>query len=103
MRERAIYIRAKAMQLSVIDRKGLIREAYRIAGITKGECRTIFLDWALSLPPHVPSREAITHLLEEYGGQSEHPMTEVLQEGLETPPTARRRGGRSARVGTAET
>jgi len=32
------------------DPKGLIYEAYRIDGITKPECRTIFLDWALSLP-----------------------------------------------------
>ena len=32
------------------DPKGLIREAYSIDGITKAECRSIFLDWALSLP-----------------------------------------------------
>ena len=32
------------------DPKGLIFEAYRIDGITLPECRTIFLDWALSLP-----------------------------------------------------
>ena len=32
------------------DHKGLIREAYRIDGITLPECRSIFLDWALSLP-----------------------------------------------------
>ena len=32
------------------DHKGLILEAYRIEGITLPECRSIFLDWALSLP-----------------------------------------------------
>ena len=33
-----------------LDPKGLIAEAYRIEGIGEGECRSIFLDWALSLP-----------------------------------------------------
>ena len=33
-----------------LDPKGLIRESYRIEGITEGECRSVFLDWALSLP-----------------------------------------------------
>ena len=33
-----------------LDPKGLIREAYRIEGITAAQCRSIFLDWALSLP-----------------------------------------------------
>jgi len=88
------------MELGVIDRKGLIREAYRIAGITKGECRTIFLDWALSLPSDMPPHAAITFLLGEYGAAEDHPMTAVLREGLATPPKARRRGGRSARLGT---
>ena len=30
-----------------LDAKGLIREAYRIEGISAPECRSIFLDWAL--------------------------------------------------------
>ncbi|MGB1096749.1 MAG: hypothetical protein ACPG09_09845, partial [Paracoccaceae bacterium] len=32
------------------DPKGLISEAYNIDGITAGECRSIFLDWALGVP-----------------------------------------------------
>ena len=32
------------------DPKGLISEAYNIDGITAGECRSIFLDWALAFP-----------------------------------------------------
>ena len=32
------------------DPKGLVREAYAIPGVTEPECRSIFLDWALSLP-----------------------------------------------------
>jgi len=39
------------------DPRGLIREAYKIDGITASQCRSIFLDWALGAnvvgdPPH---------------------------------------------------
>jgi len=81
------------------DPKNLIREAYRIDGITDGECRSILIDWALSLadPDPVPH---IKTLLERYGTDtSGHPMTLVLTEGLAQPPAAKRRGGRSARTG----
>ena len=37
------------MQLTEADPKGLVRESYAIEGISPGECRSIFLDWALSL------------------------------------------------------
>ena len=52
------HTRRKAMTESrdPLDPKGLIREAYRIDGITAGECRSIFLDWALSLPDGQDSR-----------------------------------------------
>ncbi len=39
------------MELNLADPKGLVRESYAIEGITPGECRSIFLDWALSLAP----------------------------------------------------
>jgi hypothetical protein len=81
------------------DPKGLIREAYRIEGITGAECRSILVDWALSLAGDDP-RTAIEALLARYGQDAEdHPMTLVLREGLTAAPTARRRGGRAARVG----
>ena len=35
------------MELAEADPKGLVRESYQIDGITVGECRSIFLDWAL--------------------------------------------------------
>ncbi|KIN72227.1 hypothetical protein [Sulfitobacter guttiformis] len=75
------------------DPKGLIYEAYRIDGITKSECRTIFLDWALSLSVDRETAPAIRRLLETYGGDPAHPMSEVLSEGLHTIATPRRRGG----------
>jgi hypothetical protein len=82
------------MNKDPLDPKGLIREAYNIEGIDKPECRSIILDWALSLPEGQDSREAIGAMLERYrAANSVHPMTEVLTEGLETAKAPRRRGG----------
>ena len=76
------------------DPKGLIFEAYRIDGITKSECRTIFLDWALSLPGTRTDTASVRHLLDRYGAEHvAHPMTEVLRQAIEQAPEPRRRGG----------
>ncbi|WP_171136428.1 hypothetical protein [Ruegeria sp. HKCCC1038] len=76
------------------DHKGLIREAYRIDGITLKECRSIFLDWALSLPVERDQRQALTDLHALYVAQApDHPMTQVLAEGLQAAQTPKRRGG----------
>jgi len=80
------------------DPKGLVFEAYRIEGITKPECRSIFLDWALSLADGRDAVETLTLLLEHYGcDHPDHPMTQVLQEGQTTLTKPRRRGGWRAR------
>ena len=80
------------------DPKGLIRESYRIEGITEGECRSIFLDWALSLPEGQDTRAAIkAHLERRQEGFPDHPMTAVLRQGLEAAARPRRRGGWRAR------
>lgn len=76
------------------DSKGLIRESYRIEGITAGECRSIFLDWALSLANGADNESAINAMLARYGeAHPEHPMTLVLREGLGRAGKPRRRGG----------
>lgn len=76
------------------DHKDLILESYRIDGITEGECRSIFLDWALSLPESMDTRDTIQLLLERYQPDNpDHPMTKVLTEGLERAQAPRRRGG----------
>lgn len=81
------------------DPKGLIYESYRIEGITKSECRTIFLDWALSLPLENDTGQSIKEVLAQYGpAHPEHPMTEVLNEGLVSMAAPRRRGGWRSRV-----
>lgn len=78
---------------SVEDPKGLIFEAFRIEGITKPECRTIFLDWALSLPSNHDTEQTIRALLARHGHDPQHPMTEVLTEGISNIATPKRRGG----------
>ncbi len=80
------------------DPKGLIREAYNIEGIALPECRSIFLDWALSLPDGVDQIEALTPLHAAYAAQdADHPMTQVLAEGLQAAQAPKRRGGWRAR------
>ncbi len=80
------------------DPKGLIREAYRIEGITLPECRSIFLDWALSLPSDRDQQQALITLHSAYVAQDgDHPMSQVMQEGLEAAKTPKRRGGWRAR------
>lgn len=82
------------MDRDPLDPKGLIREAYRIDGIGPGECRSIFLDWALSRPDDAPTEDSIARLIERYGAANpDHPMTAVLREGLVRAKHPRRRGG----------
>jgi hypothetical protein len=77
-----------------LDPKGLIREAYNIDGIGPGECRSIFLDWALSRSDGAPDEDSIARLLDRHGAAyPDHPMTHVLREGLEAAERPRRRGG----------
>ncbi|MCI5096616.1 MAG: hypothetical protein MRY77_09910 [Rhodobacteraceae bacterium] len=77
-----------------LDPKGLMYESYRIDGITDSQCRSIFLDWALSLPAGQDNRDAIEKILERYSEHPEdHPMTQVLRQGLVQMTAPRRRGG----------
>jgi hypothetical protein len=83
---------------AILDPKGLIRESYRIEGIGLPECRSIFLDWAISVPAGTDAHALIPELLAHYGAEApDHPMTQVLREGLAAPAQGGRRGGRRAR------
>ena len=74
------------------DEKGLIFEAYNIENIDLNSCRTIFFDWVVSLDPSINQREAINELLETYSRMfPNHPMTELLIEGLNQNLVIRRR------------
>jgi hypothetical protein len=88
------------MQMDEADPKGLIRESYAIEGITTGECRSIFIDWALSLGVDVKVPVALRAVIAHFAADlPAHPMSVVLNDGLVAPEPPRRRGGRAARVG----
>ena len=80
------------------DPKALIRESFNIDGINIEECRSIFLDWALSLPNDVDAKKIIPLLLKKYNDKKEHPMLLTLREGLITTVSPTRRGGRRGRL-----
>jgi hypothetical protein len=85
------------------DPKGLIREAYAIEGIGDAECRSILVDWALSLPQGADAPAALARVLARRGpGAADHPMTLLMAEGvapepLVAPGATRRRGGQAGR------
>ena len=89
----------RVMDKTEADPKGLIRESYAIEGITIEECRSIFIDWVLSLGPQSDTNEALRALLVHYGEANPpgHPMTSVLTAALAPSDPPKRRGGRAAR------
>lgn len=85
------------------DPKGLIRESYAIEGIGPEECRSVFLDWALSLPDGVQPQPYIARLIEHYGPEfKDHPMTQVLRDALSHSAVPARRGGHAGRTRAAQ-
>lgn len=90
----------RAVRVEEADPKGLVRESYRIDGITYPECRSIFMDWALSIPIGIDQPDALRSLIAHYAMPSQdHPMSKVLNEALAPAEEPRRKGGRAARVG----
>lgn len=80
------------------DPKGLIAESFKIEGIGNEECRSIFLDWALSLTVDLDSKDALPVLIARHAEAApEHPMSAVLREGLVQMQAPKRRGGWRAR------
>ena len=82
------------MDDNVLDAKGLIQESYLIEEITDSQCRSIFLDWALTLPADMDTKAAIKALLNNVSPeQKNHPMTAILEQGLVQMIRPKRRGG----------
>ncbi len=82
------------------DPKGLIRESYAIEGIGDAECRSIFIDWALSLPAGADTAGPLRALVAHYALPApDHPMSRVLTLALIPAAPPRRRGGRAGRAG----
>jgi hypothetical protein len=87
------------MTLVQADPKGLVRESYNIEGITVAQCRSIFLDWALSLANGQDVRPALATLIAHYPPlHAYHPMNCVLNEAQSPVAAPVRRGGRKSRV-----
>jgi hypothetical protein len=85
------------------DPKGLVRESYAIDGISMAECRSIFLDWALSLPAGADPQPHLQALLDRHGAAApDHPMTATLRAGQDSAGPPRRRGGRMGRAGPGQ-
>ena len=86
------------MRLELADPRRMIAKAYLMEGLGAGECRSIFLDWALGLPAETDQRRAVSRLVAEYSAAyPTHPMTEVLRAAAAPAPAPRRRGGAGAR------
>lgn len=76
------------------DPKALIREAYNIEGITVSQCRSIFFDWALSLPAGEDTQASLQILIDRHTvGKANHPMTQVMLDGQVQMTRPKRRGG----------
>lgn len=100
---------SEALTIERADPKRLIFESFRIDGITAEECRSIFVDWALSLPEGVDPAEAARLLLDAHApkaqaaGEAGHPMVKVLVDGATAiAATPRRKGGRAGRFAENE-
>ena len=92
----------RVMDLTDADPKGLIRESYNIEGISDAECRSILIDWALSLRAGLSLPEALRVVMARYAIDAPaHPMSVLLTAALAPGAAPRRRGGRAARVGLA--
>ncbi|MEO1239257.1 MAG: hypothetical protein AAFW64_06270 [Pseudomonadota bacterium] len=87
--------------LKTLDAKGLIADAYAIDGISEPECRSIFLDWAISVPDGQTPASLLPLLSAHYADRDpDHPMSRVLAEGAsQAHAKPARRGGAGGRRG----
>ena len=85
--------------LKQMDGRGLFDDSYKIDGITEGECRSIFLDWAIGIPAGQEPKPWLVQIYAHYQPQfPDHPMTNVLKESLGQAEHTGRRGARAGRV-----
>jgi len=83
----------------ILDPKGLMHDAFDMDEITPAQCRSIFLDWALSLPSDQDTGAALRILADRYcATMPAHPMAQVLTQGLSEMTAPKRRGGWRSRA-----
>ncbi|WP_052245449.1 hypothetical protein [Halocynthiibacter namhaensis] len=85
--------------LTKIDPKGLFTDVYSMDGITLEECRSVFLDWAISGKDDVDETQALADLHAHFATPSpDHPMSSVLRDAvMGAQNKGRRRGGARGR------
>jgi hypothetical protein len=94
----ANYTRMKGLGKHPCDPHDLIHEAYRIDGIGPEECRAIFFDWAMGLPPEIDIVAAAKSLQSDLAaGDPNHPMSGLLAEASVRTTRPRGRSGRRRR------
>ena len=86
--------------LKKIDPKGLFTDVYSMDGITLEECRSVFLDWAISGKADVDETRALADLHAYFAAPNpDHPMSAVLTDAVAGGQNkSRRRGGAAGRV-----
>ncbi len=86
------------MEMTEADPKGLVRESYKIEGITMGECRSIFIDWVLSLPAVANAPDFLRALLAHYGPANPEPSDDASADRGPDRARAAQTPGRAGRA-----
>ncbi len=83
-------------RISDLDPRGLIKDAYAMSTIGKAECRSVFLDWIMGLDQTNDLPDVMLRMRSHYGETyPNHPMTLLLDEGLNMSARPNRRRGRT--------
>ncbi len=85
-------------EFSAHDPRGLIGSSFEIEGITIEDCRTIFLDWAMSVSTTELAETAAVLAQAHRERYPDHPMLMVLDEARQEVPSSSRRRKRSRRT-----
>lgn len=83
------------------DKRGIIRDALSLEGLSESECRSIFFDWAFGLEKPEMAAQAARELLQVHSQteHTDHPILGLLANAAQGGQLAvqGRRGGRSGR------
>ncbi len=92
-------LKGRDMKVEDVDPKGLIRESYRIEGITSPMCKTIFFDWAIQVAVGADPAEHIAFCISHYRADLPgHPPTSVFPAALAPAPKKIKRDSRAVRI-----
>ncbi len=73
-------------EVEVADPRGLFRDGFAMENLSDSECRTIFLEWAMTLRDDVDMVHSLGVLHAHYQSEySEHYLFKLITEGLQGP------------------